>query len=175
MTRFIATAAIVAALVLLAAPAGAGEGYTTLYACLVDLDGWTGGDPEGMEMSMPGMQSVTAIRNYEAEEREATVSILVGNMAAISGMSRGATAGGMARVETEEGKFETREVDGWVTWVVFDKEERAGNVTVRLFGDDEEHTAVFVVSFEGMDIEEGYELAKEFDWADIKKRVASLK
>ena len=173
MKRSIA-AAIAAAIVLLAVPAGAGEGYTSLYPCLAELDGWKAGDPEGMEMSMPGMQSVTAIRNYEAEGREATVSILVGNMAAISGMSRGAAAGGMARVETEEGSFETREVDGWVTWVVFDKEERRGNVTVRLFDEEEERTAVFVVSFGGMDVDEGYELAKRFDWADIKKRVASL-
>ncbi|MBN1885264.1 MAG: hypothetical protein JW876_07075 [Candidatus Krumholzibacteriota bacterium] len=174
MRNAFAAAVLAAALVAASVPAGAEEGYASLYPCLADLDGWTADDPEGMEMNMPGMSSVHATRHYEAEGREATATILVGNMAAAAGMGGGAAAAGMAHVETDEGKFEMREVDGFVTYVVFDKEERRGNVTVHLFTEDEGKTAIFALAFEGMGIDDGYELARRFDWQDIKKRVASL-
>ncbi len=146
------------------------ESYKVLTPFLIDLEGWKAEEPEGMQMEQPGFRMINAVRSYSKDDGEVTAMILIGNTAA-SGF-----AGEIAKmsVDSDRGKMELKEIDGFQAYLLYDKKENSGNITIILCP-GESGQAIFTLSFEGMDHEEGLKIAKSFDWKSMKKKIESMK
>jgi hypothetical protein len=145
------------------------EKYEKLYDLFEDIKGWKGKDPEGVAMEMPGMKMLQATRNYAKGENEINAMIIIGN----SAMTGAFTGQGVMKYESEKGKAASQEIDGFMVYTMYDKKKRSGAVTVVLLP-NEEGGALFVLAFEGLGDEEGFEIAKGYDWKKMKKRIESL-
>jgi hypothetical protein len=71
---------LIGALFLAAASAAAGQ-YESLTPLLVDLNGWAGEAPEGMDMDMGNMKMVQAMREYGRDNQSLNAMIMVGHSA----------------------------------------------------------------------------------------------
>ncbi len=146
------------------------ESYQTLYPCLINLSGWTGGEPTGMNMNMSGMVMVNATRAYSKGNKELTVMIMKGSQA--FGMG-GMQSQGM-HMDTPEANMNIQTINGFQVQTVYDKEENSGAVTVFLTH-EEAGGAFFILSYAGISESEAIGLAKKFDWERIKNKVESVK
>ncbi|MBN1932003.1 MAG: hypothetical protein JW786_10400 [Desulfobacterales bacterium] len=145
-----------------------GASYQTLFPYLIDLPGWSGSEPEGMNMEMSGMTMVNATRSYTKGDKELTAVIMIGNQA--FGLNP-AAAGGM-KVETSQGKMDFKTIDGFQVQTVYDKEDNSGAVNVIL---QDAGGALFTLTFEGLKAEEAFNLVRKFDWEKIQKAAKSIK
>jgi len=156
--------------ILFVAAAVQAESYQTLYPCLIDLSGWTGGEPTGMNMNMSGMVMINSTRTYSKGNKELTVIIMKGNQA--FGMA-GMQGSGM-HMETPEVKVNIKTINGFQVQTVYDKEENSGAVTVFLTH-EQAGGAFFTLSYAGISEKEALVLAKKFDWEKIKSKIQSLR
>jgi len=161
--------------ILFMAAAVQAESYQTLYLCLINLSGWTGGEPTGMNMNMSGMVMVNATRAYSKGNKELTVMIMKGSQAfGMSGMQgHGMQSPGM-HMDTPEANMNIQTINGFQVQTVYDKEENSGAVTVFLTHEEAGGT-FFTLSYAGISESEAIGLAKKFDWERIKNKVESVK
>jgi hypothetical protein len=145
------------------------EKYEKLFGLFGDIEGWKGKDPEGMAMDMPGMKMIQAMRTYVKDDNEITAMIMLGDSPTAHAFM---PQGGM-HFESSESKAVAEEIDGFMVYTMYDKDEGIGAVTVLLLP-REKGTAFFVVSFDEHTGEEALEIAKKFDWKEMKKKVESL-
>ena len=90
------------------------ESYQTLYPCLIDLSGWTGGEPTGMNMNMSGMVMVNAIRAYSKGNTELTAMIMKGNQAVgMGGMQGHDMQGSGMHMEMTELNMKIQTINGF--------------------------------------------------------------
>jgi len=167
---------LVSFVILFMAAAVQAESYQTLYPCLIDLSGWTGGEPTGMNMNMSGMVMVNAIRAYSKGNTELTAMIMKGNQAVgMGGMQRGPGMydSGM-HMDTPEANMNIQTINGFQVQTVYDKEENSGAVTVFLTH-KQGGGAFFTLSYAGISESEALGLAKKFDWERIKNKVELVK
>ncbi len=151
------------------------ESYQTLYPCLIDLSGWTGGEPTGMNMNMSGMVMVNATRAYSKGNKELTAMIMKGNQAFGMGAMQGAGMQGSGmHMETPEVNVNIKTINGFQVQTVYDKEENSGAVTVFLTH-EQAGGAFFTLSYAGISEKEALGLAKKFDWEKIKSKIQSLR
>jgi len=155
--------------VMLGAVGAYGQSYQSLYPLLVDLSGWNGAEPEGMNMEMPGMKMVNAVRAYQRGKREFTAMIVIGNTA----MAGYTSPQGMMNMETDEAKVVVKMIRGFQVTTVYDKKDRSGAVSVMLLP-GEKGGAVFTLSFEEMSSEQALNLAEKFDWKVMQEKVKSF-
>jgi hypothetical protein len=162
--------------ILFVAAAVQAESYQTLYPCLIDLSGWTGGEPTGMNMNMSGMVMVNAIRTYSKGNTELTAMIMKGDQAfGMGSMQRGqGMYGSDMHMDTPEANMNIQTINGFQVQTVYDKEENSGAVTVFLTH-KQAGGAFFTLSYAGISESEAIELAKKFDWKKIKNKLQSLR
>jgi len=156
--------------ILVVAAAVQAESYQTLYPCLLDLSGWTGGEPTGMNMNMSGMVMINATRTYSKGNKELTAIIMKGNQAVGMG---GMQESGM-QVETPEVNMKIQTINGFQVQTVYDKEENSGAVTVFLTH-EQAGGAFFTLSYAGISESDALGLAKKFDWKKIKSKAQLLR
>jgi hypothetical protein len=161
--------------ILVMAAAVQAESYQTLYPCLVDLSGWTGGEPTGMNMNMSGMVMINSTRTYSKGNKELTAIIMKGDQAfGMAGMQGGGMQGSEMHMESPEVNMNIRTINGFQVQTVYDKEENSGVVTVFLTY-EQAGGAFFSLSYAGISEGDALGLAKKFDWKKIKSKVQSLR
>ncbi len=155
--------------ILVMAAAVQAESYQTLYPCLIDLSGWTGGEPTGMNMSMSGMVMINATRAYSKGNKEIAAMIMKGAQLGAGGMQ-----GSGMHMETPEVNMKIQTINGFQVQTVYDKVENSGAVTVFLTH-EQTGGAFFTLSYAGISESEAIGLAKKFDWKKIKSKAQSLR
>ena len=163
-------------LLLLALPALGlyAAGYDALLPLLVDLPGWEAEPAEGADASSSGMRAVTAYRSYESADRSLEANILVGMQAGMAWMPDYKEG---FKLETSEGLMEVKKINGFLAFYSFEKEDSSGGIVVLLQDGSTNPNmgAVFIVSFEGLTLQEALKAAQSFNWAKMKEQVAALK
>jgi hypothetical protein len=154
--------------ILVVAAAIHAESYQTLYPCLVDLSGWTGGEPTGMNMS--GMVMINFTRTYSKGNKELTAIIMKGDQA----FGMGGMQGSGMHMESPEVNMNIKTINGFQVHTVYDKEENSGAVTVFLTH-EQAGGAFFTLLYAGISEKEAIGLAKKFDWEKIKSKIQSLR
>jgi len=149
------------------------QSYESFISLLIDLPGWTAGDPTGMDMSSGGMKGINASREYTKGDQMIHAGILIGmNM---MGVWQSSYHEGL-KMETPDGLMEVKRVKGFLVFHSFNKKEKVGIIAVLL----EEATnegdigAVFVFNYQGLDDNEGLSLAQKFDWNKMKEKVKTI-
>ncbi|RLC26507.1 MAG: hypothetical protein DRH21_01965 [Deltaproteobacteria bacterium] len=156
--------------ILVMAVAVQAESYQTLYPCLIDLSGWTGGEPTGMNMNMSGMVMINSTRTYSKGKKELRAIIMKGNQAfGMAGMQ-----GSEMHMESPEVNMNIKTINGFQVQTVYDKKENSGAVTVFLTH-KQTGGAFFSLSYAGISEKEAIGLAKKFDWEKIKSKIQSLR
>jgi hypothetical protein len=171
--RTVLLAALVLICMLLISLNAYSQSYQTLTALLIELPGWSAESPEGMDMDMSGMKSVTAAREYEQGDKRITAAIISGFQ--MQGMWNPAYQEGF-RMDTTQGTIAVETIRGFSVVHTFDKESVEGIVVVliREPSPDGSSGAVFTFEFEGMSMDDALKLAQKFDWSGMKGRVAKL-
>jgi hypothetical protein len=171
MASLVAGAVVVSLIVVLGGAMNAhSQSYQSLYPCFKELSGWQADKPEGMKMDMGGMKMLNALRSYTRGDQKISATIMMGTQA----MAQAAAAQGMMNMETDQGKVVMKPIDGFMTSLVLDKQDKSGAVTVILLPADV-GGAIFTMAFEGMSEDEAMDLARSFDWNMMKNKVEALK
>ena len=156
--------------ILVVAAAVHAESYQTLYPCFIDLSGWTGSEPTGMNMNMSGMVMINSTRTYSKGNKKLTAMIMKGNQA----FGMGGMQGSGMHMESPEVNINIKTINGFQVHTVYDKEENSGAVTVFLT-DKQTGGAFFTLTYTEISESEAIGLAKKFDWKKIKSKAQSLK
>jgi hypothetical protein len=164
------------ALVLAMAPAVLfAASYDPLLPLLVDLAGWEAEKADAVDLSQAGMKGVTIVREYTSGEKGLTASILVGAQVGLTWASEYKEG---FKLESTEGSMEVRKIGGFLVYHVYDKDDASGGLVVLLLeaaADKPESGAVFVLSFDGMPLDDAVKLAQKFDWKKMKDAAGRVK
>ena len=149
------------------------QSYETLLPLLVDLPGYSGEDPEGMDVSSSDLKAVSVSREYSKGESELHAGILVGQQSA--GVWNPGYQEGL-KMETPEGLMEVKQEGGFLIFHSYNKKKQEGMIAVLLDKGtaDGGGGAVFVFAYKGIDNNDGLSLAKKFDWKKIKAKTQGL-
>ncbi|MDA3884008.1 MAG: hypothetical protein PF638_00260 [Candidatus Delongbacteria bacterium] len=134
---------------------------------MVDIKGWEAEEAEGISMDMGGMKMINAVREYTNGDKEFLVTVLIGTNTIISGQMP------QMDVETSEGNYETKKINGMNVHLAFDKIEKVGAIIIDL-GKNETDGGFLMFSYEKMKPEEALKLAEGFDWNMIKENSAKI-
>ena len=174
MTRGKSVFIIVCAVVFVfAAFIGFSQSYNSLLPLLVDLSGWNGESPEGMDFDYSGTKSIVATREYEKGDSNLTAALIVGRQ--MQGSWNPAYQEGF-KMETTEMSMVVERIKGFPVFHTFDKTSSDGVVMVLLqeSSPDGSGGAVFTFAFESLSSDEGMKLAQKFDWNKMKSAVTKL-
>jgi hypothetical protein len=149
------------------------QSYKNLLPLLVDLPGYRGEDPEGMDVSSTDLKAVSVSREYSKGESELHAGILVGQQSA--GVWNPGYQEGL-KMETPEGLMEVKQEGGFLMFHSYNKSKQEGMIAVLLDkgGAEGNGGAVFVFAYKGIDNKDGLSLAKKFDWKKIQAKVQGL-
>jgi len=152
---------------------GYAQSYNSLLPLLVDLSGWNGEKPQGMEMDYGGAKAITATREYEKGDSDLTAAVIVGRQ--MQGSWNPAYQEGF-KMETTEMSMVVERVNGFLVFHTFDKTSSDGLVMVLLqeASPDGSEGAVFTFAFESLSSDEGMKLAQKFNWNKMKAAVLKL-
>ena len=120
-----------------------------------------------LDVNMPGMKMITAIRSYSKGEMNLDVTILVGSSVILMGQTPEVSA------ETDEVKLTTSDIDGFKVIQAFDKSENGGYIVINI---DKKETegSLFMISYSGISSKEVLAIAKKFNWKKIKTTTGKL-
>jgi hypothetical protein len=162
--RAIRIAVAAAALAACGGPAAARDArapgeFERFLPFLVDLAGWTGEKPHGLDMEVPGSRIVSASREYRRGGVRLGVAVVVGPT------TQGVTAATAANVDLASGdtRMHAAVIDGLPASRSFTAHDRTGVILVALGA-----RAMFSAVFEGLDEDEALGLAQRFDWKAIQ-------
>lgn len=164
---------VLAAVCMIAAFTGLSQSYNSLLPLLVDLSGWKGESPEGMDLDYSGLKAIAATREYEKGDNNLTAALLVGHQ--MQGSWNPAYQEGF-KMETTEMSMAVERIKGFPVFHTFDKTKSEGVVVVLLHepSTDGAEGAIFSFAFEGVSRDEGMKLAQKFDWSRMKSAVSKL-
>lgn len=174
MTRGKSVFIIVFAVVFVSAAfIGFSQSYNSLLPLLVDLSGWSGESPEGMDFDYGGTKAIAATREYEQGDKNVTAAILVGRQ--MEGSWNPAFQEGF-KMETTEMSMVVEQIKGFLVFHTFDKTSSEGVVVVLIQepAPDGSEGAIFSFAFEGVSRDEGMKLAQKFDWNRMKTAFSKL-
>jgi hypothetical protein len=156
-----------------AAFSGYAQSYNSLLPLLVDLSGWKGENPEGMDLDYGGSKAITATREYEKGDSSINAAIIVGRQ--MQGTWNPAYQEGF-KMETTEMTMAVERIKGFLVFHTFDKTSSDGVVMVLLQepSPDGSEGAVFTFAFESVGKDEGMKLAQKYDWNKMKSAVTKL-
>ena len=147
------------------------QSYKALTDLLIDLPGYSGEAPKGMDMTHEDMKAITATREYEKGDSKLQAGIIVGQQA--SGVWNPSYQKGL-RMETSDGLMEVTEQNGFMMFHSYNKGKHEGMIAVLIEKGDAGGGAVFVFSYRGIDDKAGLSLAEKFDWKKIQTKVKGL-
>jgi hypothetical protein len=135
------------------------EEYERFFPFLVELEGWSGDAPHGLDLEVPGASFLSAAREYRRDVARLNVSVVTGPTA------QGVTAATAANVDVEAGdtRMRTATIAGLPVARSFTAHDRTGVIMVALGP-----TAMFSVVFDGVGEDEALALAQRFDWKAIQ-------
>ena len=164
---------VFAAVGILVAFTGFSQSYNSLTPLLVDLSGWSGESPEGVDLDYSGTKAIAATREYEQGDKSVTAAILVGRQ--MQGSWNPGYQEGF-KMETTEISMAVESIKGFLVFHTFDKTSSEGVVVVLLqeTSPDGSEGAIFSFAFEGLSRDEGMKLAQKFDWSSMKSAVLKL-
>ena len=164
---------VLAAICMIAAFTGYSQSYNSLLPLLVDLSGWNGENPEGMDLDYGGTIAITAAREYEKGDSSITAALIVGHQ--MQGTWNPAYQEGF-KMETTEMSMVVERIKGFLVFHTFDKTSSDGLVMVLLqeSSPDGSGGAIFTFAFESVGRDEGMKLAQKFDWNKMKSAVSKL-
>jgi hypothetical protein len=139
------------------------QSFQRFFPLLVELQGWKGGKPDGAAVEIAGHSMVTATREYRRGEARVNAQVILGPAAqgALTSIQSG------LKIETSDARMSTSTIDGLPVARTFTIKDKSGAVLVAI-GD----SAVFSLSFNGIDDDEGLTLARKFDWKALQAAVA---
>jgi hypothetical protein len=145
-----------------------------LVSLLVDLPGWTGENPDGADVSYSGARAITAFRHYESGDKNFDASIMLG-LQAQGSWDPGYQEG--FKMETSEGLMEVKKIDGFLVFYSFQKSGPSGGLIVLIQQalKPSDLGGVFLMNFEGMQLDDALQTAQKFNWKKIKDQVAAIK
>jgi hypothetical protein len=158
-TLRLALAALPAAALLGSRAARAEQAFERFYPFLIDLPGWTGNKPDGMAMQMASMSIMTATREYRRDAARIHAGIMTGP-AAQGGLAM--IQSGM-KLDTADAHMSTDTVDGLKIARTYATKDQSGAILVGLADN-----ALFSFSFDKLAEDEGFTLARKFDWKGIQ-------
>ena len=122
---------------------------------LIDLAGWDGRKPEGLDMEIPGSSIVSATRRYRRGDARLDVQLVSGPTA------QGVLTAVRANVDIGVGDTRMRAatIDGLPVARSFTAHDRTGVILVALGPN-----AMFSTTFELVGEDEALALARQFDW-----------
>ncbi len=144
-----------------------GEPQDALKPLLIDLDGWSAPDAEGMSMDMGTMKLVNTMREYEKDEETLNAMIMIGNQMMTQGQMQ------QMKMETDMGKVQITTVDGFKVHTSYDKAEKSGAVIVFL-SQINDNSGIFTCYYEGLSEEDALAVAQKFDWKKMKAATEKL-
>ncbi len=137
------------------------ETYEKFAPCFVDVNGWSADEVTGVDLFMPNMSLVNAVRTYSNDGKEANVMIMAGSKALAS------QQGGNISVETSDFSTVSKQINGFQLTSVYDKADKTGSVVVIL--EQMEQKAVFLtITYTNLTEAEAIEFSRLFDWNEIK-------
>ncbi len=144
---------------LFAPAAHAQESFRRFYPLLIDLQGWSGKEPDGFALEMPGNTMTTASREYRRGTVRLSAQVVTGPAA------KGALATTQTAVDIETGDahMRTSTIDGLPVAQTYTMHDKSGTVLVALGT-----SAMFSISFTGLGEDEALALARQFDWKAIQ-------
>jgi hypothetical protein len=139
------------------------QSFQRFFPLLVELQGWKGGKPDGASVEIPGNSMITAGREYRRDDARLNAQIILGPAA------QGALAATQTgvKIETGDARMSTATIDGFPVTRTFNIPDKSGAVLVALGT-----SAVFTVSFNGIDDDEALTLAGKFDWKAMQAAIA---
>jgi len=143
-----------------AATAYAGS-HKDLYTELIDIEGWTAGKPTGM--SVPGMM-LNVSREYKKGDGRLTVMITANKMAPAPVTRESESRKQILEASGIEVKNET--IDGFNVNKRYQGAKKSGEITVYL-----NNNSMMILSYKKLPKNQALELAKKFNWANIKKKL----
>jgi len=149
--------------------------YDPLLPLLVDLAGWEAEAAEGIDLAMAGIRGVTVVREYTSGEKKVSASLFTGAQVGITWASEYEEG---FKLESVEGAMEVRKIGGFLVYHVYDRDDASGGLVVLLLeavADKPESGAVFVLSFDGMPLDDALKLAQKFDWKRMKDAAGRVK
>lgn len=173
MKKVLAVFLVIASILVLSGAVKA-EVYTALTPHLVNLRGWEAEKAEGVDLNMPGMSMVNATRTYVQGDKELNAVIMIGNKMMIPGQTDFEMDTSKFDMNTSEFSVSTKKINGFEVYCSYNKAEKEGSIMVFLEKGETEGT-FFMLSFSNIDEKEALNLAKQFDWAKIKKAAAGAK
>ncbi len=161
---------VIILLVLIGSGPAFGDKSEQLKPLLVDLSGWTAGEPGGMSMDMGGMKITNATRSYESGGKTISSMIIIGTNAMVqsqkeTGNVGNASSGGMT--------MKSEVIDGFQVVRAFDENEGAGSIIVSLVSGQVEG-GIFLLSFNGISSNDALEIAKKYDWGAMKAKTSAI-
>jgi hypothetical protein len=130
--------------------------YQTICGALEGLPGWSKEDKcDGMRMSGPMGEMVTATQKYTKGEGSLELTVVSGMQAA---MLWSTYASGM-EMETDEILVKVQKINGYPVGLSYDKQERSGSIIVQLTPN-----AVLGANFEKMEWSEALQALQKLDW-----------
>ena len=151
----------------ISAPKSIAAGYQSLTPLLIDIKGWQGEKAEGMTMDAGGMKMTNAFRTYTKGDNQLTATLMIGSAAMTQAQTPAMT------METPDVKASISKIDGFKVMTSYDKNEKAGVITVFL-AEKGANGAIFALSYEGLSDKEATKLAKRFNWKKMKAAVKKL-
>ena len=139
--------------------ARAEQAFERFFPFLVDLPGWTGAKPDGVSMSLGGIDILTATRKYKRDGAHIEAGILTGP-AAQAGL---AMLKSDMKLETADGHVSTETVDGIRIARTYTVKDKSGAILVGIADN-----ALFNLAYTGIAEDEALALAKRFDWKAIQ-------
>jgi len=149
------------------ASTGMAADHTLLTPLLVDLKGWNAEPAGGMTMDMGSSKMINAVREYRQGGKQLNAMMILGNPAMTQGSMQA------MKTETAEGKMSISTIDGFKVQSYFSKMDKSGAVMVHL-SQNQQQGAMFTLTYEGLSEEEGLNLAKKFNWKEMKNSVDKL-
>ncbi len=146
--------------VLVTLPMTAQQYSNQLKDLLVDLPGWEGQVPEGADISFNQITTVTATRDYVRGDATLKAAVMVTDATSIGQVPR-------ATFENEEAFLRTEQINGFDSYISFNKKDKSGAVFVIL--GTSPRSVVFTLTFEGIGWEEARKLVERYDLAAMLK------
>lgn len=148
--------------VLLFAVSGAlySETYEKFAPCFIDVKGWSADEVTGVDLFMPNMSLVNAMRTYSAGEKEASVMVITGNKALTSQYQEAGS------IETTEFNAVMKEIGGFQVTSVYDKKNKTGSVVV-ILKQTEQKGSFLTITYKSLSEAEAIEFSRVFDWKRI--------
>ena len=134
---------------------------------MIDLPNYEAEAAEGSSMEAMGIKMINASRTYESDDSELTATIVISNKIQDTKMLED------VEVESDEAGASIKTINGFKVTENYSKEDKEGAIMI-FIAENETLSGFFSINYEGISKEDALDLAKKFDWSQIKTKVEKL-